>query len=65
MLCFSNKVQVKYSMLENFVFKSVKERQRLVSAKGFSIFSTRYYKKGLMKLKHKVDLLKTKNVYTI
>ena len=57
-MCFSNKIQVEKLCIE----KSVKERQRLVSTKGFSIFLTRYLKKGLMKFETWGRFIKNKKM---
>ena len=50
-MCFSNKVQVKYNLLENFAFKNLWKRD-----KGWPDI----LKKGLWSLKYREDLLKTK-----
>ena len=38
-MCFSNKVQVKLNLLENFAFKNLRKKEKkLVLAKRFSMF---------------------------
>ena len=59
-MCFSNKVQVKFNLLQNLHLKICAKREAWSWQKGFQFLLKIYIKKFFWHLKHWVDLLKAK-----
>ena len=52
-MCFSNNVQVKYNLLENFALKICERETGWFLQKIFQFFDQIFLKKGLRSLKHR------------